>query len=209
MGRFWGKLLFMVLLLMPTTLMLVNQGRSNVAFATDSMEGEDDDATVETETDTPKAEAQEVKEKEAEEAPAAAEEEAQEAEILSPSPDADTTILFTKPSNPLELPAGKQVRILVGLTNKGKVDFYVDSMEASFRYPQDYNFYLQNFTAMTFGSAVEPKRQGSFEYGFVPNEAFSSRPFGLVVNINYKDANGKMFQTSVFNETIQVTEPDE
>lgn len=209
MGRFWGNLLFLVLLLMPTTLMLSNQGQSNVAFAQDSMEGEDDEATVETETDTPKEESKEVKEKEAEDSPAATEEEGPEEVTLEPSPDADTTILFTKPSNPLELPAGKQVRILVGLTNKGKVDFYVDSMEASFRYPQDYNFYLQNFTAMSFGSAVEPKRQGSFEYGFVPNEAFSSRPFGLVVNINYKDANGKMFQSSVFNETVQVTEPDE
>jgi len=50
MAKFWGKLLFLVLLLMPTTLMLVEQGYgSNVAFADDSMEGEDEEATVETE----------------------------------------------------------------------------------------------------------------------------------------------------------------
>ncbi|XP_005091294.1 translocon-associated protein subunit alpha [Aplysia californica] len=209
MGKFWGKLLFLVLLLMPTTLMLVEQGKgSNVAFAQDSMEGEDDEATVETETagdeESPEDVEGSVTGKDAEEA---AEEE--ETETLKPSPDADTFVLFTKPANPLELPAGKQVRILVGFTNKGKLDFLVDSMEASFRYPQDYSFFLQNFTTMSFGTVVEPRRQATFEYGFVPNEAFSSRPFGLSVTINYRDSEGTIFQNAVFNETIQVIEPDE
>ena len=40
---------------------------------------------------------------------------------------------------------------------------------------------------MNFGSVVEPKKQATFEYGFIPNEAFSSRPFGLAVLLNYKD----------------------
>jgi translocon-associated protein subunit alpha len=32
----------------------------------------------------------------------------------------------------------------VGFTNKGYGEFTVESMEASFRYPQDYSFFLQN-----------------------------------------------------------------
>ena len=40
---------------------------------------------------------------------------------------------------------------------------------------------------MTFNRVVESKRQATFEYGFIPNEAFSARPFGLSVNIHYKD----------------------
>ena len=41
---------------------------------------------------------------------------------------------------------------------------------------------------MSYNSAVEPKRQATFEYGFMTNEAFSGRPFGLTVLLNYKDA---------------------
>lgn len=190
--------------------MFAGQGKgSNVAFGQDSMEGEEDEATVETESvgdeDTPEEPETTVTGKDAEEGS----DEEEDGDKVKPSPDADTFILFTKPSNPLELPAGKQVRILVGFTNKGKSDFMVDSMEASFRYPQDYSFFLQNFTTMPYGQVVEPNRQATFEYGFLPNEAFSSRPFGLSVTINYKDAEGKVFQNAVFNETIQVVEPDE
>jgi len=210
MAKFWGKLLFIVLLLMPTTLMINEHGKgSNLAFGQDSMEGEEDEATVETETTGDDDGSEDVDAsltgKDADDSV----EEEEEAETLKPSPDADTFILYTKPSNPLELPAGKQVRILVGFTNKGKTDFLVENMEASFRYPQDYSFFLQNFTTVAFGSIVQPKRQATFEYGFVPNEAFSSRPFGLTVTINYKDSEGKVFQSAVFNETIQVVEPDE
>lgn len=190
--------------------MISEQGKgSNVAFAQDSMEGEEDEATVETESvgdeDTTEEPDSSVTGKDAEEGG----EEEEDVDKVKPSPDADTFVLFTKPSNPLELPAGKQVRILVGFTNKGKLDFMVDSMEASFRYPQDYNYFLQNFTTMPYGQVVEPNRQATFEYGFLPNEAFSSRPFGLAVTINYKDSEGKVFQNAVFNETIQVVEPDE
>jgi len=189
---------------MPTLMMMANQGRgANVAFADDSMEGEDDDGTVETETpgdDDASDDSDSLTEKEGSE-----EEEA----ALKPSPDADTYVLFRKPSNPLELPAGKQVRILVGFTNKGESDFEVESMEAAFRYPQDFNYFMQNFTTMSYNSAVEPKRQATFEYGFMTNEAFSGRPFGLTVLLNYKDAEGNLFQNAVFNETIQVVEADE
>ena len=42
------------------------------------------------------------------------------------------------------MPAGALVKFLVGFTNKGEKDFVVETMEASFRYPQDYSFYIQN-----------------------------------------------------------------
>lgn len=184
---------------------MANQGRgSNIAYADDTMEGEDDDGTIETETggdDDTAEDTESLTEKEGSED--------EEAASLKPSPDADTFTLFRKPSNPLELPAGKQVRILVGFTNKGSNDFTVESMEAAFRYPQDFNFFLQNFTTMNYNSAVEPKRQATFEYGFLPNEAFSGRPFGLTVLLNYKDAEGNVFQNAVFNETIQVVDSDD
>jgi len=44
------------------------------------------------------------------------------------------------------------------------------------------------FTTFTYQQTVEPQREATFEYSFIPNEAFSSRAFGLTVNINYRDS---------------------
>ncbi len=44
----------------------------------------------------------------------------------------------------LELPAGVMVKFLVGFYNKGDKDFIVETLDASFRYPMDYTFYIQN-----------------------------------------------------------------
>lgn len=209
MAKILGRYLLVLLLLLPTTFLFVGQPKvsRNVAFADDTMEGEDEEATVETDegpggSDDDAGEDADTRVTDQEE------EEAEQA--LKASPDADAIIQFIKPTgNGHELPAGKNVRLLVGFTNKGYGEFVVENMEASFRYPQDYSFYLQNFTTVTFNRVVESKRQATFEYGFIPNEAFSSRPFGLTVNINYKDGQGNQFQNAVFNETIQVVEPDE
>ena len=70
----------------------------------------------------------------------------------------------------------------------GGKDFLVESLDASFRYPQDFSFHIQNFTTAVYNRVVEPKRQATFDYAFTPNEAFAGRPFGLVINLNYKDA---------------------
>lgn len=172
----------------------------------DIIEGEEDeeegDATVETDDvlDGVPSEAAAVDDEKEEE---------EEEKPLKASPDADTYLLFTKPTSPGELPAGQVVRLLVGFTNKGDKDFVVENMEASFRYPQDYTYIIQNFTTVQFNRVVEPKRQATLEYAFTPSEAFNARPFGLAIMLNYKDAEGQIFQDAVYNETITITEPDE
>lgn len=139
---------------------------------------------------------------------AEATEEEEKDETLKPSPDADTVILFTKnPSK--QLPAGDVVKILVGFSNNGKSDFIVDTLDASLRYPQDFSYYIQNFTAFQYTSLVKPGHQATFEYAFRPHESFGGRPFGLVINLNYKDAASKQYIDAVFNETINIVESDE
>lgn len=93
------------------------------------------------------------------------------------------------PPPPLDFPANNIVKFLVGFTNKGTEDFIVESLDASFRYPQDYQFYIQNFTALPLNTVVPPQRQATFEYSFIPAEPMGGRPFGLVINLNYKDLN--------------------
>lgn len=57
---------------------------------------------------------------------------------------------------------------------------------------QDYQFYIQNFTALQLGTVVPPSRQATFEYSFIPAEPMGGRPFGLVINLNYKDSSVRM-----------------
>ncbi|EMP31666.1 Translocon-associated protein subunit alpha [Chelonia mydas] len=122
------------------------------------------------------------------------------------SPSADTTILFVKGE---DFPANNIVKFLVGFTNKGTEDFIIESLDASFRYPQDYQFFIQNFTALPLNTVVPPQRQATFEYSFIPAEPMGGRPFGLVINLNYKDLNGNVFQDAVFNQTVTIIEKED
>lgn len=96
--------------------------------------------------------------------------------------------MFT-PGFILDFPANNIVKFLLGFTNKGSENFVIESLDASFRYPQDFQFYIQNFTALQLGTVVPPQRQATFEYSFIPAEPMGGRPFGLVINLNYKDSN--------------------
>lgn len=129
------------------------------------------------------------------------------------SPDADTRLLFTRPSYTagvqLDLPAGQPVEFLVGFLNKGLDEFVIESVEASFRYPMDFNYFIQNFTAIAYNREVKSGHEATVAYSFLPSEAFAGRPFGLNIALNYRDANGAQFSEAVFNETIHITEVDE
>lgn len=100
---------------------------------------------------------------------------------------------------------------------------------------QDYQFYIQNFTALQLGTVVPPSKQATFEYSFIPAEPMGGRPFGLVINLNYKDTSvrtpltsspspsfhhsfifsvllilqGNVFQDAVFNQTVTITEKED
>ncbi|XP_059488624.1 translocon-associated protein subunit alpha [Neocloeon triangulifer] len=127
------------------------------------------------------------------------------------SPDAETTILFTSPvgSSNLELAGGKLVEFLVGFSNKGKQEFVLETLDASFRYPMDFTFYIQNFSTLAYSRLVKPGHEATLAYSFIPSEAFAGRPFGLSINLNYRDASGGFFREAVYNETVQVVELDE
>lgn len=85
------------------------------------------------------------------------------------------------------MPAGNIVEFLVGFTNKGESDFILESLDASFRYAMDFNFYIQNFSTFTFNKVVKSKHEATLAYSFIPSESFAGRPFGLNVNLNYRD----------------------
>lgn len=129
---------------------------------------------------------------------------------LKASPDGDTYLLFVEPKDfKSRLPAGKEVRLLVGFINRAEKDFVLDTMDASFRYPMDFSFYIQNYSTIGYNKLVKPKQQATLFYSFLVSESLSNRPFGLSVNLMYKDADGHPFLDAVFNETVEIIEVDE
>lgn len=209
--KFVPKLLLVLLLAFPATLLLKGpevsaqdltedeEAEAVDEDVVDDVTAEDEDDEAEVEDDENAELVSDTEEKEDEE------EEALVGEVKA-SPNADTTILFVKGE---DFPANNIVKFLLGFTNKGSENFVVESLDASFRYPQDYQFYIQNFTALQLGTVVPSGRQATFEYSFIPAEPMGGRPFGLVINLNYKDSNGIVFQDAVFNQTVTITERED
>ncbi|XP_073686780.1 translocon-associated protein subunit alpha isoform X2 [Garra rufa] len=200
------KLLLLLLLAFPATLLLKGPVVS-AQDATEEEEAVDEDAADDVMAEDEDDEA-EVEDDDNTELTEEKEEEEEEALVgeMKASPNADTTILFVKGE---DFPANNIVKFLLGFTNKGSENFVVESLDASFRYPQDFQFYIQNFTALQLGTVVPPQRQATFEYSFIPAEPMGGRPFGLVINLNYKDLSGNVFQDAVFNQTVTITERED
>ncbi|XP_040890512.1 translocon-associated protein subunit alpha-like [Toxotes jaculatrix] len=202
MFNFGSKFLLLFLLAFPCGIISIG----HVSAEPDSAEdiAEDADAAVDEEEDDEEVlvEEDQIQTSEGDE------DESDEAtdKLITSHPDADTTIIFMTGE---EFPANEIVRFLVGFTNKGSQDFTVQSLEASFRYPQDFQFYIQNFTALPLNTVVQPQAQASFEYSFIPAQPMAGRPFGLVILLNYLDTEGTMFQTAIYNQTVTITEREE
>lgn len=132
---------------------------------------------------------------------------------VTTSPYADTYLLFTKPlytaGQQLDLPGGKPVEFLIGFTNKGKNEFVIETVEASFRYPMDFNYHIQNFSAVAYNREVKSGSEATVAYSFLPSDTFAGRPFGLNIALNYRDGAGAQFTEAVFNETVLISEVDE
>ncbi|KAL3285287.1 hypothetical protein HHI36_019397 [Cryptolaemus montrouzieri] len=184
------------LLVLPAVIFTFDNGNKMMSYAEE--DATEDEADVEGEADIEEV---------------AATEEEEEEEQTTTSPDAETSLLFVKPvsigGSQLELPAGLPVEFLVGFRNKGEQDFYIESLRASFRYPMDFNFYIQNFSAIGYNKKISPAQEATFAYSFIPAEAFAGRPFGLNINLAYRDGIGNYFQEAIYNETVQIIELEE
>ncbi|XP_078731866.1 translocon-associated protein subunit alpha isoform X1 [Lampetra fluviatilis] len=202
-----SRLLVVLLLAMPLAVLLNGKGP---AFARADEDATDDevDAAVEEDEEEDEEDDAEVEDEEPQTAMTGEDaEEEEEGGTGEPtaSPHAHTTILFVKGD---DFPANRVVKFLVGFSNNGSEEFVVESLDASFRYPQDFQFYIQNFTALQLDTLVKPHHQATFEYSFIPAEPMGGRPFGLVISLGYRDATAQ-YRDAVFNQTVTVTEPDE
>jgi len=104
--------------------------------------------------------------------------------------------------------AGKVTKFLIGFANRGEKDFHVQASHTSFRYPMDFNYYVQNFTAAVYLKTVPPKQEATFDFAFIPHESFIGRPLGLVVELRYVDGDGVPYVSTVFNQTVTIQEDE-
>jgi len=192
------KILLFALIALPAIVTITDGGL--FAKAEDSTTDEDE---IEVDAEGPAASDMEQPEEDATE-----DEEA--AKKTQGSPDIDLALLFSKPvGDGSELPAGRPVEFAIGIKNSGDSDFIIDGVDASFRYPMDYNYHIQNFSAAMYGISVKPNQEASVMYSFVPADVFAGRPLGLTINLGYHDADGQDFIEAVFNSTVNIMEVDE
>jgi len=131
---------------------------------------------------------------------------------LGPSPDAATTTVFPRfPDG--KIPSGEYVEVLLGFRNKGSKYFNITSVDASFNYPLDFSYYIQNFTSQEYGLFVAPGEEVTAAYTFHPDPLLEMRDFGLVVSVFYNDVEsngqpGTNWTTVLFNSTVDIIEPE-
>lgn len=198
--------LLLALTITPVIIQTIERGEKVFAVAEeDEVEGEEEGATVEEEG------GEEVTDDEDDDVGGAKK---------NVHPDVETTMLFTKPAanpanyapgvNAIELPAGKIVEFLLGFENKAdEGEFTIETLDASFRYPMDFTYHIQNFSAISYQKVVKPGQEASVFYSFIPADAFAGRPIGLTINLAYRDQEGNFYFDPVFNETVSIVEYDE
>ena len=73
--------------------------------------------------------------------------------------------------------------------------------------PNNFNFYVTNFTVSSFGDAViKPKKEATFEYEFAIDPQFAGHSLQLALTAFYDEA-GVAYATTYFNSTVPVLDP--
>lgn len=80
----------------------------------------------------------------------------------------------------------------------------LEVLDASFRYSMDYNFYMQNFSTISYQQLVKPAHESTLMYSFIPADTFAGRPFGFTVNLHYRDAVSSSSFCTKFDAEITV-----
>jgi len=147
-----------------------------------------------------------------------------EPKILGPSPLVFTTFLFPDHQS-LGLPAGDIIDVLLGITNTFQTEEEVEGAEevhekvvgptfnvtmifASLNHPQDFKYFIQNYTRFEYGVLVGPGEQATFNYRFRPDPLLEPRDFGMLFHVVYQDLSTNIthFHT-FFNGTVEIVEP--
>ncbi|KAJ3427090.1 translocon-associated protein subunit alpha [Anaeramoeba flamelloides] len=109
----------------------------------------------------------------------------------------------------LQIKIPTNLKILAGLTNKGKTTYYLQRIGGSIRYPQDYSKVITNVTETDFrGIKLEPGQQIALPYYLYLSEAWQPRTYTLVLQAYYAEQDPVLvnYTSTFFNSTIELLE---
>ncbi|GMH42838.1 hypothetical protein BSKO_10757 [Bryopsis sp. KO-2023] len=119
----------------------------------------------------------------------------------------ELSTVWVLPDHPSkEFPAGEYVPILVGVHNGGKTPYNVSFIMGSLNLPQEFSYYVQNFTLNHYWSVVKPEEEATFQYKFRPDKSLSPMELRVALTVFYQDDKGTPFSSTFFNETIDIVE---
>jgi len=128
--------------------------------------------------------------------------------ILTAAPGVSTSFIFPNyPSKQIAI--GRDIQVVVGFSNEGSSTFNVSQIFAALRYPQDWRYYIQNFTRQAVDVVVKPGEQHSFSYSFMPDPFIEPRDLGLSGQFFYSDLEGNNYTSYFHNTTISLIEVQE
>ena len=105
---------------------------------------------------------------------------------------------------------GEDVVVLVGVANGSPSTYFnVSYIGAQLHSPFDFSYYIQNFTVRETESIVGPSQETTIEYRFRPDVSLEPIEFQLSVWALYNSSEGRMYQSTVFNDTIELLERSE
>lgn len=105
-----------------------------------------------------------------------------------------------------EFPAGEYIPILLGVHNQDSKTFNFSRIMGSLNLPQEFNYYVQNFSANAYSVSLKNEEESTLEYKFRPDKSLSPMELQVALTVFYKDNSGKEYSTTFFNETIDIVE---
>jgi len=121
-------------------------------------------------------------------------------------PAGDVQTSYVLPDHPSkQFPAGDQIPILVGFHNAAYRDFNVSYILGSINLPEN-NMFIQNFSYHAYFQSVPSGEEATFEYNFRPDKSLHPMELRVALTMFYGDAEGEMYASTFFNETIDIVE---
>jgi len=136
-----------------------------------------------------------------------------EDEDLIPEDEADkpdmacNTVFVNKPST--GIPAGTEIKLLVGIHNIANRPFNIKNVRASIRNPADFSYVLQNFTVSPVGITVDGGEQATSMYKFTPGVTIEPRDVAFEVVVEYSDDDDGVFSAAAYNGTITISDSEQ
>ncbi|KAI0985511.1 hypothetical protein GJ496_008152 [Pomphorhynchus laevis] len=117
--------------------------------------------------------------------------------------------MIAQPKSIYQIQLKKPVKFLVNFINDAKSrEYTLHQISASFRYPADLNYVLQNLTSVQYGNTILPGHVHTFKYGFLLYDEYSPRSVVLIMEAVYSDDLERLYRETLVNQTLTIQESD-